>query len=223
MPESKEAKSKRMARIIRRLAKQYPDARVLLDYSTPLELLVATILAAQCTDAKVNETTPAIFAKYKTAKHYAQASLEELQDAFKQIGLFRNKSKSVKAACTELVEKHTGTVPDDIDSLAGLSGVGRKTANVVLGNAFGKPAIIVDTHVLRVAGRLGLASKHNVEKKYADKIEKELMDIVPKSKWTQTSHLMTWHGRNICVARKPRCPICPVSDLCPYPDKTREL
>lgn len=223
MPESKEAKSKRTAQIIRRLAKQYPDARVLLDYSSPLELLVATILAAQCTDAKVNETTPAIFAKYKTAKHYARASLEELQDAFKQIGLFRNKSKAVKAACTQLVDKHNGKVPDDIGSLAGLPGVGRKTANVVLGNAFGQPAVIVDTHVLRVAGRLGLASKHNVEKKYADKIEKELMDIAPKSKWTQMSHLLTWHGRNICVARKPRCPICPVNDLCPYTDKTLEL
>jgi endonuclease-3 len=221
MPESKQAKSRRTAQIISRLAKQYPDARVLLDYSTPLELLVATILAAQCTDARVNQTTPDIFAKYKTAEHYARATLEELQDAFKQIGLFRNKSKAVKAACTELVETHNGEVPDDIDSLAGLTGVGRKTANVVLGNAFGKPAVIVDTHVLRMAGRLGLASRHNVEKKYADKIEKELMELAPRSKWTQMSHLLTWHGRNICVARKPRCPICPVSDLCPYTEKTR--
>jgi len=220
MTETAEEKKKRTKKIINRLAKEYPDARVLLDYTNPLELLVATVLSAQCTDARVNETTPAIFAKYKKAKHYADASLEELQDAFKQIGLFRNKSKAIKSACTELVEKHGGEVPDDIEALSALPGVGRKTANVVLGNAFGRPAVIVDTHVLRVGGRLGLASEHNVKKKYADKVEQELMGTAPKSQWTRLSHLLSWHGRNICFARKPKCSDCVISGLCPYPDKT---
>jgi len=221
MPESKEDKKRRTRKIIRRLAKQYPDARVLLDYTNPLELLVATILAAQCTDARVNATTPRVFARYKTAKDYADAPLEDLEKMFRPTGTFRNKSKAVKKACAELVEKHKGKVPDDIELLAALPGVGRKTANVVLGNAFGKPSIIVDTHVLRVSGRLGLASEHNVKKKYADKIEKELMEVAPKARWTRLSQLLTWHGRNICVARKPKCLICPITDLCPYPDKTK--
>ena len=220
MPEPTEEKRKRTRKMISRLAKQYPDARVLLDYANPLELLVATILAAQCTDARVNATTPQVFARYKTAKDYADAPLEELEKIFRPTGTFRNKSKAVKNACAQLVEKHKGKVPDDIELLAALPGVGRKTANVVLGNAFGKPAIIVDTHVLRVSGRLGLASEHNVKKKYADKIEKELMGLAPKTQWTHLSHLLTWHGRNICVARKPKCLICPVNALCPYPDKT---
>jgi len=221
MAESVDDRKKRAHEIMKRLDKQYPDARVLLDYSNPLELLVATILAAQCTDARVNETTPAIFRKYKTARDYAHAPLDELQELFKPTGFFRNKAKAVKACCETLVDKHGGKVPDDPDALYSLPGVGRKTANVVLANAFGRPAIIVDTHVLRVSGRLGLASEHNVKQKYADKIEEEFMAIVPQKDWTRFSHLITFHGRRICVAAKPNCPICPVNPFCPYPNKTR--
>ena len=221
MVEKTDEKTKRVKEIIKRLEKQYPDARVLLDYSSPLELLIATILAAQCTDARVNENTPAIFRQFKTAKDYADAPLPVLEKLFKPCGFFRNKSKAVKACCQALVEKHGGRVPDDPDALCSLPGVGRKTANVVLGNVFGKPAVIVDTHVLRVSGRLGLASEKNVKQKYADKIEQELMEITPEKQWTHLSHLLSFHGRRICVAVKPKCPICPVNDLCPYPNKTK--
>jgi len=210
----------RLRKILDALEKRYPDARVPLNYSNPLELLVATILAAQCTDARVNEVTPAVFAKYKTAKDYADAPLEDLEQAFKSTGTFRNKARAVKNACAEIARKHGGEVPDNVEELSSLPGVGRKTANVVVANAFGKPAIMVDTHVLRVSGRLGLASAHNVEKKYADKVEHELAQLVPESRWTRLSHLLTWHGRVICTARKPACPDCPVNGLCPWPDKT---
>ncbi|HUW34322.1 MAG TPA: endonuclease III [Planctomycetota bacterium] len=221
MTESTDDKKKRVKEIIKRLEKEYPDARVLLDYSSPLELLVATILAAQCTDARVNQNTPAIFKQFKTAKDYADAPLPVLEKFFKPCGFFRNKSKAVKACCQALVENHGGSVPDHPEALYSLPGVGRKTANVALGNAFGRPAVIVDTHVLRVSGRLGLASEKNVKQKYADKIEQELMEITPEKQWTHLSHLLSFHGRRICVAAKPKCPICPVNDLCPYPNKTK--
>ena len=221
MVEKTDEKTKRVKEIIKRLEKQYPDARVLLDYSNPLELLIATILAAQCTDARVNENTPAIFRQFKTAMDYADAPLPALEKLFKPCGFFRNKSKAVKACCQALVEKYGGRVPDDPEALCSLPGVGRKTANVLLGNVFGKPAVIVDTHVLRVSGRLGLASEKNVKQKYADKIEQELMEITPEKQWTHLSHLLSFHGRRICVAAKPKCPICPVNELCPYPNKTK--
>ena len=218
--ESIADRKKRVRKIITRLEKEYPDPRCMLDFSTPLELLVATILSAQCTDKRVNMTTPTLFARYTTAKDYADAPLEELEPLIKSCGTFRNKAKAIKAACREIVEKHGGQVPANLDELWALDGVGRKTANVVLGNAFGIPSIIVDTHVLRLSGRLALARPHNVEKKYADKIEKELLDVVPPGSRTLFSHLLAWHGRALCTARKPRCPECPIIKLCPYPDKS---
>ncbi|MBM4034889.1 MAG: endonuclease III [Planctomycetes bacterium] len=213
----------RVRKIVARLKKEYPHARCLLDYTSPLELLVATILAAQCTDERVNKTTPALFARFRWAADFAAAPLEELEGMIRSCGTFRNKARAIMACCKELAEKHGGQVPADMEVLSNLPGVGRKTANVVLANCFGAPGIIVDTHMIRVAGRLGLADPHNVEKKYAEKIEKELMEAVPRKDWTLFSHLMTFHGRRCCYARKPECPRCVVNPLCPYPDKTREL
>ena len=212
-------RKKRVRKIIAKLRKAYPDADCLLHYSTPLELLVATILSAQCTDDRVNMTTPTVFAKYKTAADYAGVPLEDLEPLIRSCGTFRNKAKAIKAACTQIVEKHDGEVPGTMDELYGLDGVGRKTANVVLGTAFGVPSIIVDTHALRLSGRLGLASPHNVKQKYADKIEKELIEVVPPKDQTLFSHQLTWHGRFCCKARKPNCPGCAIASLCPYPDK----
>ena len=214
-------RKKRVRKIITRLKKAYPDAKCLLDHSSPLELLVATILAAQCTDERVNKETPRVFAKYKTAKDYAEAPLEDLEMLFKSCGTFRRKAVAVRDACRAIAQEHNGDVPGTIEVLAALPGVGRKTANVVLANCFGVPGIIVDTHALRLSGRIGLASAHNVEKKYADKVEKELMEAVPQKHWTLFSHLVTFHGRRACFARKPNCPECVIESLCPYPEKTK--
>jgi endonuclease III len=218
--ESATERQERVRQIIRRLKKAYPDSRCLLNHQTPLELLVATILAAQCSDARVNLTTPAVFAKYPTAADYAAAPIAELERLFRSCGTFRQKARAVKHCCQTLLERHGGEVPADVAALASLPGVGRKTANVVLGNCFGVPSIIVDTHVLRLSGRLALASPHNVEKKYADKVEMELMDVVPVVERTLLSHLLGSHGRAVCVARKPDCPRCVIRELCPFPDKT---
>lgn len=212
----------RARKIVAKLKKVYPDARCLLDHSSPLELLVATILAAQCTDERVNKTTPALFARFRTAADFAAAPIPELEGMIRSCGTFRNKARAIIACCKELAEKHGGQVPADMETLSSLPGVGRKTANVVLANCFGVPGIIVDTHMIRVAGRLGLADPHDVEKKYAEKIEKELMEAVLRKDWTLFSHLMTFHGRRCCYARKPDCPRCPITQLCPYPGKTRE-
>jgi len=212
----------RVRKIIAKLQKEYPDARCLLDHSNPLELLVATILAAQCTDERVNKTTPTLFARFKSAADFAAAPTEELEKMIRSCGTFRNKAKAIIACCKELVEKHGGQVPAEMDVLSNLPGVGRKTANVILGTCFGVPAIIVDTHALRLSGRLGLAGPHNVEKKYADKIEKELAEALPQKDWTLFSHLITFHGRRCCYARKPECPRCVINPLCPYPEKTKE-
>ena len=218
--ESLTDRTARVSKIIARLQKEYGDARCLLDYSSPLELLVATVLAAQCTDERVNRTTPALFARYRSAADFAAAPPEDLEPIIRSCGTFRNKAKAIIACCKELAEKHGGQVPADMGVLSNLPGVGRKTANVVLANCFGVPAIIVDTHALRLSGRLGLADPHNVEKKYAEKIEKELMAAVPRTDWTLFSHLITFHGRRCCYARKPECPRCVVNALCPYPGKT---
>lgn len=203
---------RRIGPIIRRLKSQYPDARCALDHRRPLELLVATILSAQCTDVRVNTVTKDLFKRYRTAKAYANADPEVFQEQIKSTGFFRNKTKSILSMAQALEERHGGQVPDTMEELVELPGVGRKTANVVLGNAFGKSeGVVVDTHVQRIATKLKLTSK-----KDAVKIERDLMKLVRRSEWTLFSHLLIFHGRQICVARRPKCEICPVNDLCPY-------
>jgi endonuclease III len=202
--------------ILELLDQTYPEAHVTLDFANPLEMLVATVLSAQCTDVRVNQVTPALFAKYPTAQTYAQAPVEELEDMIRSTGFFRNKAKSIKALCQKLVEDYGGEVPASLDELVKLPGIGRKTANVVLGNAFGLPGIFVDTHLGRVSQRLGL-TKH----KDPVKIEFDLMPLVPKERWVKFSHQMIWHGRQICDARKPKCPLCPLLPYCDYGEKAQ--
>ncbi len=197
--------------ILKLLDKHYADVKVALNYTNPLELLIATILSAQCTDERVNQVTKSLFRKYKTAQDYAQADLAILEQEIKPTGFYKNKAKNIKACCQQLVEKYNGKVPADLEKLTALPGVGRKTANVVLGNAFGIPGIVVDTHVRRVAQRLGLTKEKDPEK-----IERDLMKIIPTEKWTKFSLQLTWHGRKICRARKPQCEICPLKPWCDY-------
>jgi len=205
--------AERIVPIIRALKKQYPEAKCSLNHQDPLQLLVATILSAQCTDERVNIVTKELFKRYRTAEDYANAKPEEMEEAIKSTGFFRNKTKSILGMAHALVEKHGGKVPNTMDALTALPGVGRKTANVVLGNAFGiDEGIVVDTHVSRIAGRLGLTKQ-----KDPVKIERDLMQIVPREDWTIFSHLLIHHGRAICQARQPKCEICPVNDLCPFP------
>lgn len=200
------------AQILRRLKAAYPEVHCALDFSTPLELLVATILSAQCTDVRVNIVTRDLFKKYKNAQAFASAKLPELEKAIQSTGFFRNKAKNIKACCTDLVEKHGGQVPQNLNELVQLAGVGRKTANVVLGVAFGLPTgVVVDTHVTRLSNRLGL-TRHTSD---AVKIERDLMAIIPKREWIDFSHRLIAHGRQICVARKPKCDICSLADVCP--------
>jgi endonuclease III len=197
--------------VARRLKATYPDARCALEFKTPLQLLVATILSAQCTDTRVNMVTPALFKKYPSAAAFAAAKPAELENAIKSTGFFRAKAKSIKECATGLVESHGGQVPEDLDALVKLRGVGRKTANVVLGTAFGIPTgVVVDTHVTRLSRRLGL-TRHTD----AVKIERDLMALLPKKEWIDFSHRMILHGRQICLARKPKCDICPLADICP--------
>jgi len=195
--------------ILKILDEHYPDVKVALHYSNPLELLIATILSAQCTDERVNQLTPHLFKKYPTAKDYAMADLKTLEQDIKPTGFYKNKAKHIKECCQVLVEKYNGQVPANLEILTKLPGVGRKTANVVLGNAFDMPGIVVDTHVRRVANRLGL-TKHQD----ALKIEKDLMQLIPKEKWTKFSLQLTWHGRRICKARNPQCNKCPLHKWC---------
>lgn len=209
--ESKQSKIVRARKIIDGLKAAYPDAHCELNHSNPLELLVATILSAQCTDKRVNLVTPQLFKTYPTAADYAKAPTAELETAIKTTGFFRNKTKSIKAACAALVERHQGRVPQSMDELRQLGGVGRKTANVVLGNAFNiNCGVVVDTHVARLSGRLGLSTE-----KTPEKIEQDLMQLVPQQEWTLFSHLLIWHGRRRCFARNPDCPGCEVKRLCP--------
>lgn len=219
--ESLADRKARVKKILTKLGREYPDAHCLLDFAGPLELLVATILAAQCTDERVNKTTPALFQRFPSAADFAAAPIEELEAMVRSCGTFRNKARAIVACCKELAQTHGGQVPAEMEVLSNLPGVGRKTANVVLANCFDVPGVIVDTHMIRVAGRLGLADPHNVEKKYADKIERELMEAVPRKDWTRFSHLMAFHGRRCCYARAPECPRCPVNPLCPWPEKTQ--
>ncbi|HPM41895.1 MAG TPA: endonuclease III [bacterium] len=200
--------------VLRALARSYPKADCELDFKSPLELLVATILSAQCTDARVNLVTPALFKKYRTARAYASADQGELEGLVRSTGFFRNKARSIRLCCAELVAKHKGQVPEEMDALTALPGVGRKTANLVRAYAFGKPGIICDTHVLRVSARLGLASA-----KDPDKVEGELSALVQKRDWTLFSTVLMWHGRRVCSARRPSCEACEVFSLCPFGQK----
>jgi endonuclease-3 len=200
----------RAAELVKVWPKVYPGAHCELDFRNPLELLVATILSAQCTDKRVNMVTPALFRKYRTAKDYANAPQAEFENAIKSTGFYRNKTKSIRAAMRAIGEKHGGKVPDTMQKLRALPGVGRKTANVVLGNAFHKnEGIVVDTHVIRLSQRLGLTKQ-----KDAEKIERDLMKLVPREYWTDWSHWLIWHGRRRCYARKPDCRRCEVFPLC---------
>ena len=203
--------SERVARLIKIWPKVYPDAHTELTFKNPLELLIATILSAQCTDKRVNMVTPLLFKKYRSAKDYAAAPQAELENAIKSTGFFRNKTKSIRAATSTIANKFGGKVPDSMEKLRELPGVGRKTANVVLGNAFGiNEGIVVDTHVIRLSQRLGL-TKH----KDPEKIEQDLMELVPKNHWAVWSHWLIWHGRRRCYARKPDCANCEVFRFCP--------
>jgi endonuclease-3 len=213
--ESEAAKAARLKKIIAGLRKAYPDAHCELNFANPLELLVATILSAQCTDKRVNLVTAELFKKYRAAADYATVPAAELEAAIKSTGFFRNKAKSIQACCRKLVERHGGQVPKTMDELTHLDGVGRKTANVVLGNAFGINAgVVVDTHVARLATRLGLTQQKDPEK-----IEQELMQLVPQRQWTLFSHWLIWHGRRRCDARKPDCANCEIAKLCPSAGK----
>ena len=204
--------SKRQAgRVIRQLRRRYPDAKCSLDFQSPLELLVATILSAQCTDERVNLVTKDLFRKYRSAADYARARPAQLEEDIKSTGFYRNKAKSIRECCQTLLEQYDGQLPQDIDVLVRLPGIGRKTANVVLGTAFGiASGIVVDTHVARVTRRLGLT-----QEKDAVKIERDLMDEIPEKEWTRFSHQMIHHGRRICAARKPKCGECPMASFCP--------
>jgi endonuclease-3 len=216
MRESRDAKRARARTIIRALKKAYPDAKIALDFGNPLELLVATILSAQCTDERVNQVTPALFKKYETARDYARASSAVLEEEVRSTGFYRAKTRSIIAMANTLLDKHGGEVPRSRAALVTLPGVGLKTANVILGNAFGEQAIAVDTHVFRVCQRLGLARSDDPEK-----IHDQLADVLPEKEWTFTTHLVQAHGRRCCFARKPLCPACPVRTLCPWPGKTK--
>ena len=187
----------------------YKDARVSLNHNNPFQLLVATILSAQCTDVRVNKITPKLFDKYPNPKSLAQAKLEELEAIIKSTGFFHNKAKNIISCCNELVDKYNSIVPHTMNELVALPGIGRKTANVVLGNAYNKPAIVVDTHVKRLANRLGLTDFKNPEK-----IEFALMKLLQEENWTLFSHLLIAHGRKICIARAPQCMICSIKTLC---------
>ena len=197
--------------ILAQLARHYPEAHCTLGFTNPLELAVATVLSAQCTDERVNRMTPTLFKKYPTAAHYAAAPLEELEKDIYASGFYHQKAKSLKAICQALVEHHGGRVPGSLEELVKLPGVGRKTANVILGNSFGIPGIVVDTHVGRVAQRLGLTRQ-----KDPVKIEFDLMPLIPRDRWVQFSHQMIFHGRQICTAKNPRCPRCPLLPYCDY-------
>ena len=202
----------RAPKINRVLAKTYPGARTALEHENALQLLIATILAAQSTDKRVNMVTKDLFRKYRSAKDFANADAAQLEDEIRSTGFFRNKAKSIRTACRDIVEKHAGEVPDTMEGLVGLAGVGRKTANVVLGECFDAPGIIADTHVLRLSRLLGLSARPDDPVK----LEQDLMKLLPRKEWTLFSHRLVFHGRNICIARKPDCPHCPVRDLCPY-------
>jgi len=211
LSDAQEELKKRVLKILDLLEKEHPDARIALKFSNPLELLVATILAAQCTDERVNQVTRSLFKKYRSAEDYARADLATLEHDIKPTGFYRKKAQRLKEVCQILVEKFNSEVPRTMEDLLSLPGVARKTANIVLSNAYGvNEGIIVDTHVLRLAKRLGLT-----QSKTREKIERDLMEIVPREKWGRFADLLIFHGRRVCNARKPKCEICVLKDLCP--------
>lgn len=211
MKETTEQLKERTQRIIRALKKTYPDATCALNHSNPVELLIATILSAQCTDERVNLVTATLFRKYPTVADYANADPAELEKDISSINFFRNKARSIQTTARLLLEKHNGSLPKTLEELTQLAGVGRKTANVVLGTAFGIPTgVVVDTHVARLTQLLGLTKN-----KDAEKIEQDLIELVPKKEWIDFSHRLIWHGRRICKARKPNCAECSLEPLCP--------
>ena len=212
-PLSKRARARK---ILQALARAYPDARIALDFKTPLQLLVATILSAQCTDERVNMVTPGLFRKYPTALQLARVEPAQLEQEIRSTGFFRAKTRSLLGMAQALVERHGGEVPRQREALTALPGVGLKTANVVIGNAFGGDALAVDTHVFRVSQRLGLARGDD-----PDEIHDQLVQVLPRGRLTQATHLLIIHGRRTCTARTPACPVCPVRKLCPWRHKTR--
>jgi endonuclease-3 len=207
--DKKEA-TERVKKIWPILKKTYPGAKIALNFRSPLELLIATILSAQCTDARVNIVTKDLFQKYESAKDWAKADVKQIENDIKSTGFYRNKAKSIKGACTTILDRFDGRVPGSMDKLLELPGVGRKTANCVLGDAFGIPGITCDTHVIRLSRRLDLSENSDPVK-----LEFDLAEIVPKKNWTLFSHLLIHHGRNVCKARKPDCTNCPIAKHCP--------
>ena len=208
----------RAAAILKVLNALYPQVKPQLLYRSPFELLVATILSAQCTDNQVNRVTPGLFKRMRGPRDFVKTPVAEIEELVRPTGFYRNKARNIKASCEALVERHGGHVPRTLEELVELPGVGRKTANVVLGAAFGTPGVVVDTHVKRISGRLGL-TKHKDPKK----IEFDLMRIIPGKEWSDFSLRLIFFGRETCTARKPKCPVCPVNPLCPYPHKTPKI
>jgi endonuclease III len=202
--------AERIKKIYPIFKKAYPDARVSLDFKTPLELLISTILAAQCTDVRVNIVAKDLYKKYRSAKDWAAADVSEIENDIRSTGFYRNKAKAIKATAQKIIDKFGGEVPKTMKELLTLPGVGRKTANVLLGNAYGIPGMVTDTHVIRLSRRIGLS-----ENSEPVKLEFDLMEIVPKKNWTLFSHLLVFHGRAICMARKPNCEKCPIANYCP--------
>ncbi|RMH04682.1 MAG: endonuclease III [Nitrospirae bacterium] len=214
--ESPREQKQRVKKIIKLLDQTYPHVGLALNFSTPLELLIALILAAQCTDERVNQVTAQLFPRYRTAEDWAALDQNTLEHEIRAINFYRNKAKTIKACCQALLDQFGGQVPATVEDLVSLPGVGRKTANILLGNAFGQPAIGVDRHVARLAQRLGLT--HETD---PDRIEFDLQPLVPDDSKVRFCHLLQAHGRTICLARSPRCDICPIKDLCPYPANKR--
>jgi endonuclease III len=207
---NKAAAAERVKKIWPILKATYPDATIALNFTNPLELLIATILSAQCTDVRVNIVTKDLFKKYRSARDWADADLKEIENDIRSTGFYHNKAVNIQGACKKIIEDYGGKVPQTMEELVTLPGVGRKTANVVLGNAFGIPGIACDTHVIRLSRRLALSENNDPVK-----LESDLVEIVPKDRWTMFSHLLIFHGRNICKARKPDCPTCPIAEHCP--------
>jgi len=201
----------RIKKILRILRGTYPNVKTALDHGNTLEMLVATILSAQCTDVQVNKVTKPLFRKLHTAKDFAEVPTDKLEKMIRPTGFYRNKAKSIKACCKALLEEYGGEIPNKLETLVKLPGIGRKTANVILGSAFGIPGVVVDTHVKRLSQRIGLTEQSDPVK-----IEFDLMSLIPKNDWIDFSHQLIWHGRRICSARKPKCPECPLKDLCDY-------